>query len=194
MTYKALVDSFAGTEDLPVRINDVLAWIRTSTDYKDIRLHPVDRGKKAFRGACRRISVPKGPAYSGDFDIVTQIIYAKTLPEEWKRLVICKELLHIFDPQGQRVNTPEAVTKLITSIIAPELKGLPFLPALNDQLGAFKAMAVLLPRAARLKLQRAYETEHRSVTEIASFASLPPTYVEIWLREGEQLEELLCQI
>jgi len=194
MSFIALVESFSSQEDMPVLIDSVIEWIRANTDHKIIELHPVKRDKKAFRGACRRKSIPAAgaPMYSADFEIITQILYGEDLPEEWKRLVICKELLHVFDSQGERVSTPDAVKKLITSVVAPDLKGVPFIPAINDQLGAFKAMAVLMPRAARVKLTSAVQRDARTIKEISSFVNLPEHYVDIWIRHGDEIEEVLC--
>ena len=194
MTFVALVDSFSDQEEMPILIDSVIEWIRTRTDHKTISLHPVKRTKKAFRGACRRIAIPTSgaPLYSADFEIITQILYGIDLPDDWKRLVICKELLHVFDPQGEQVATPEAVEKLIMSVISPDLKGAPFLPALNDHLGAFRAMAVLMPRATRTKIAPAFLDGSRTVAEISSFVRLPDHYVDIWLRHGEQIEAVLC--
>jgi len=189
MTYLALVDAFACVEDLPIPVNTVLDWIRAHTDHLDIRLHPVGRKKKAFRGAFRRIGMPKGGMYSGDYDIITQILYGEDLPPDWKRLVICKEAMHVFDGGGELVGTEDGVRRLIPAVIAPELKGAPFVPAINDHMGAFRALAVLIPRVARLKLKAAEET--RSTAEIARFVQLPEVYVDIWLRHGDDLEKIL---
>jgi hypothetical protein len=189
MSYLALVDAFARVEDLPIPVNAVLDWIRTHTDHADIRLHAVGRKKRAFRGAFRRIGIPRGGMYAGDYDIITQILYGEDLPSDWKRLVICKEAMHVFDGGGERVSTEDGVRRLIPAVIAPELKGVPFVPAMNDHMGAFRALAVLIPRAARLKLMEAEEI--RSTAEIARFVQIPEFYVDIWLRHGAELERLL---
>jgi hypothetical protein len=192
MSYAALVEAFAGVEDLPVRVDDVLNWIRDHTDHKTIKLHPVGRSKKAFRGACRRRAIPTTlVAYGTDYEIETTILYGEDLPEDWRRLVIVKEALHVFDPQGQQVNTPEAVQRLIPAMIAQELRGAPFTPAVNDQLGAFRALAVLLPRSARRKLAAAQKDGTRSTAEIAHYLRLPDFYVDLWLRIGDEIEVLL---
>lgn len=199
MSYARLVEAFAEIEDLPIPVNAVLDWIRENTDHKDIRLHPVGRTHKAFRGAFRRIAVPSGKPYSHESEIITQILYGEDLPNEWKRLVIVKEALHVFDPEDHQVNTPEAVRRLIPAVITPELRAKIFAPAVDDFLGAYKAMAVLLPRAARRKLTvAAMEDEQasplRSPTEIARFAGLPDFYVDIWLALGEEAEAKLCNL
>src|ERR1700761_4265304 len=106
MSYQALVRHFSKVEDLPIQVDAVLDWIRVHTDHKDIRLYPVERHKKAFRGAFRRIGIPNGGMYGGDFDIVTQVLYGQDLEEDWKRLVFVKEALHVFDTEKDKVNTP----------------------------------------------------------------------------------------
>jgi hypothetical protein len=106
-------------------VDDVLRWIRQHTDHtdhNDLRLHAVGRNSKAFRGAFRRIGIPKGAPYSHEYDLICQIIYGRDLPDDWKRLVIVKEALHVFDPDGSQVNTPDGVRQLIRSVITPELK------------------------------------------------------------------------
>lgn len=191
MSYPALVKAFSKIEDLPIPVDEVLTWIRTHTDHKDLRLYPVERRKKAFRGAFRRLGIPKGGVYSHDYDIVCQILYGEDLPDEWKRLVIVKEALHVFDPANHQVNTPDAVRKLIPAVITPELLKAPFVPAINDHLGAYRALAVLLPRAARRRLKASIDAGQRTSTEIASYARLPDFYVDIWLDVGEQIEQEL---
>jgi hypothetical protein len=174
---------------------DVLRWIREHTDHKDIRLYPVGRHKKAFRGAFRRIGIPAGKAYSHDFEIVSQVLYGEDLPQEWKRLVIVKEALHVFDPANHQVNTPEGVRRLIPAVITPELRAAaPFAPAIDDFLGAYKAMAVLLPRQARQRLKEAIDSGRRTSTEIADYAQLPDFYVGIWLEAADSVERDLCGI
>jgi hypothetical protein len=74
-------------------------------------------------------------------------------------------------------------------MILTELKGTPFLPALNDHMGAFRALAVLMPKQTRIKFRAA--EEKRSTGEIARFVKLPEVYVDIWLQHGDELEKIL---
>lgn len=194
MTLVALADSFCNEDSLPILVNDVLSWIRDNTDHKIIELHSVKRAHRAFRGAFKRTAITIGGVYSAETEIHVQILYGEDLPPEWKRLVIVKEALHIFDPQDSRVDTPEDLRRLIPAIISPELKQTPtFMPALNDQLGTFKAMSILLPRVARGKLAAAVADGSRTVEEVASYVRLPEPYVDIWLRHGEELEKIVLE-
>ncbi len=191
MSYAALVEYFAKIEDLPIPVNAVLDRIRSTTDHKDIRLFPVERHNKAFRGAFRRLAYPIGKTYSHEYEIVCQVLYGRDLPDEWKRLVIVKEALHVFDPEGNRVDTPEKVRKLIPQVITPDLRDAPFGSAIDDYLGVFRAMAVLLPRHARTKLKAAADAGTRTSTEIADYVKLPDYYVDIWLEHGAEAEPQL---
>jgi hypothetical protein len=109
-------------------------------------------------------------------------------------LVIVKEALHVFDSNKACVSTPDDLRQLIPAIISNELHNAPFLPAINDRFGAYKAMAVLMPREARQKLGEAIESGSRTVQEVAHFVKLPEAYVDMWIRLGVQIDPLLDQI
>ena len=191
MTFRALADSFSDADEFPIRVDDVLGWIRDHTDHKEITLHGVQRGSRAYRGAFRRKAIPQGPPYSHDFEIFTDILYGLDLDEPWKRLVIVKEALHVFDGGDFRVDNPEKLKKLVPSVISSDLRGASFLPGINDRFGALRAMAVLLPTEARRKFAILIEDGSRTVEEIAQFVRLPEFYVDIWIRLGDEIDPLL---
>ena len=92
-----------------------------------------------------------------------------------------------------------ACADFIPAVISPELRRTQaFAPAVDDFLGAYKAMAVLLPRAARVKLAAAANEEEggpravRTSSEIAQYAALPDFYVDLWLSVAETAEKELC--
>lgn len=189
MTIMAIADFFCAHPTLPIPVDSVLEWIRANTDHKMIELHAVRRDHKAFRGGFRRKTIirPGALPYQEDFDILTQIFYGEDLDDDWKRLVIVKEALHVFDGPNECVTTPEALRQLIPGIITRELQGAPFLPALNDRYGALRAMAVLMPETVRPRLAAAVEEGSRTVEEVAVYTRLPETYVDTWLRFGSEI-------
>lgn len=194
MTYKALVDSFCEEVDLPVHVNQVLSWVRENTDHKIIKLHGVNRNSQSFRGGFRRKAINVGVAYSQnpeDIEIHTDILFGNDLHDDWKRLVIVKEVMHVFDGPEACVDTPEKLAQLIPNIITMQLTGAPFIPALNDHFGAFRAMAVLLPKPMRQRLKDAIDSGDRTVEEVAQFCQLPEAYVDIWISHAERLESLI---
>lgn len=192
MSYRALVEFLADADELPVSVNTVLDWIEQNTDHKSINLHGVAREHKAFRGAFRRRAAPTLTPYATDQEIWTDVLYGKDLPEEWKRLVIVKEVLHVFDGEPERVHTPDAVHRLILSVIHRDIPPT-FPPAVNDHFGAFRAMAVLLPRNARRRLKAAQEQNNGVPTtqEIARYCQVPVFYVDVWMQMGDVFEGLM---
>ncbi|WP_156771464.1 hypothetical protein [Labrys sp. WJW] len=196
MTLRALVDSFSTEENLPISVDSVLSWIKDNTDHKIISLHEVKRSSPAYRGAFRRTAVPIGGMYSGEFEIYTDILYGADLSMDWKRLVIVKEALHVFDDAGACVRSSEQLMALVPAVLSAEIRSLPDFPAaaLNDRLGVFKAMAVLVPEGARAKLARSVEEGSRTVDEVATYLRLPPVHVDLWLRFGEEMGRLIREL
>jgi hypothetical protein len=92
------------------------------------------------------------------------------------------------------VDTAEKLRQLIPAIISRELQSAPFFPAINDQYGAFKAMAALLPAPARDRLAASVEAGQRTVEEVALYSRLPESYVDIWLRWGRDIESDLDKV
>jgi hypothetical protein len=191
MSYRGLAQHFASIEDLPIPVDDIIRWIVNNTIHKNITLHAVNRDSKSFRGAFHRTSMPSTVPYNLDPEVLYRITYAADLSDDWKRLVIVKEVLHVFDRQSERVNTAEQVRRLIPSVILPEMRGSSFAPAINDQLGAFRALVVLIPENARRKLKTAFVEGRRSIEEIAHYCGVPDSYVDIWLRSGEEMSQAL---
>lgn len=192
MTYRALVSHFATRDVLPIPVDDIVGWITARTDHKIIRFHPVPRAKKAYRGAFRRRAVATQLGYDGDPEIITDILYGEDLPSDWKRLVIVKEVTHVFDPEPSRVDSEDKVRRLVPAVMLSELGKSPFLPAMEDHLGVLKALTLLLPKDARAKLKTAVDERRRSVLDVATYAAVPATYVDIWLRFGDEIEGRLC--
>lgn len=193
MTFRAIADFFRDRDQLPIAVDAVLDWIRANTDHKQIDLHAVRREGRGYRGGFRRIGLPVG-MYGADYEIVTQIFFGDDLPEPEKRLVIVKEALHVFDGPQAQVTTPAALRQLIPLILAPELQKALFMPAFNDEWGVYRAMALLVPAAAREKLKASVESGARTIAEVADYVRLPEFYVDVWLRYGRQIEDAILPV
>ncbi|WP_317215830.1 hypothetical protein [Gluconobacter sp. GP1] len=190
MSYAALVSDFADRDAFPIAINEVINWIRTRTDHDIIKLHPVDREHKSYRGAFRRRAISIGGPYSDDIEIRVDIVFGAELHPHMKRLVICKELLHVFDAPKACVNTAEKVRSLIPAMNVPG--EIPIdLPFIMDKLGVYRALAVLMPTKARKRLAEAVSSGARTVEEVATHVALPTADVDLWLRLGDAFEIII---
>src|ERR1700741_1874083 len=122
--------------------------------------------------------------YSQEFDIVTQILFGQDLPLEWKRLIIVKKALHVFDTH--QVDTPDDVRKLIPAVIPPELKSTTwFGAAVDDYFGLTRQWPFCSQRPHKQSFaQQQWKNGTRTSTEIADFVQLPDYYVGMWLEGG----------
>jgi hypothetical protein len=93
-----------------------------------------------------------------------------------ERLVCCKEMLHILDPEYVKSKTVAQVEDLISQIILPPEFSDPQTAGIDsnwDMIGIAHAIAVLMPMAAIEILRPALVAGHISIVEIAEIAELP---------------------
>jgi hypothetical protein len=96
--------------------------------------------------------------------------------EEMERLVCCKEMLHILDPEFLKARTVETVDRLISEIILPpDVTNLMNDGAHTslDRVGIWHAVAVLMPLAAVEILRPSLKAGKLSIERIAEIAELP---------------------
>jgi hypothetical protein len=120
-----------------------------------------------------------------DANLVADIYYAKSLGKDWQRLVCCKELLHVLEPEVSRTNTPEKVQTLIDKIVlAPELQDVvkDGIEASTDGLMLYVALALLFPFSARELLLA--DSIKRTPKEVALMVDLPERYVALVMHES----------
>jgi hypothetical protein len=110
---------------------------------------------------------------------------------EMQRLVACKEVLHLFDPEHCQVKTPDDVKNLIEKIILPpELADATTEgdKVFTDRLAILQAVAVLFPISARNVLLSAYktkdETKKLNIDQIAELAELPRNIVAMVMSDS----------
>jgi hypothetical protein len=116
---------------------------------------------------------------SGDGEPIVRcvdITCASQMPNDWQRIVCCKEMLHILDPEESRVSNPDQVEALVEKIILPSDLQDPFtdgLHVLSDRVAVTYATAVLFPMAAREILMAPYSVKKLSLHEIAELMEVP---------------------
>jgi hypothetical protein len=115
------------------------------------------------------------------------------MDKSWQRLVVCKELIHILDPDYALTNTRKDVANLIKRMALPiDLQALTNNQELNDRFGQLQALAVLFPRAARNLLLEPYNAKKITSKEIAALAEIPVHYVAFLMSdEWEKIYSLL---
>lgn len=175
MQVKKLIAEFSTKEKLPIELKEVEKALRANgveADEEIYYFYDVELPPDSFAGFVHSEKIPFG---ADDWRLLHTITYAK-MGEPMERLVCCKEMLHILDPDYLKANTIETVNRLISEIILPP----DFTNFVNngahansDMIGIAHAIAVLMPLAAIEILRPALKAGKISIERIAEIAELP---------------------
>ena len=157
-----------------------------------ILLYSVDIEKSVSLGHIKLRSYRQSPY--GDMLNEASIRYDKTLNRCWQRLVVCKELMHVFDNKDERVDTDDKFKKLMSEFDSPPLAA-DSSPMYQSELRAqWMAIACLVPR--RLKNFYTKEFLNGNMTDqvIATKLKIPKEYVSSFVSPYYDvvLEQLLA--
>ncbi|MCB1503107.1 MAG: hypothetical protein KDK07_25570 [Bauldia sp.] len=172
-----LIQEFSALTTLPVPINDVWEKLKEWGFDEIYFFQDVDLDPTILNGHIEQEEIPCNDG--NDSYIMNTITYAKT-DNETERLVICKEMLHIMDPDEYRANKPKELEELIEKIVLPAELVDPVTEnahSINDRIAITQASAVLFPLAARKLIMPHYQSGRYSLRQIADMAELPPRYV-----------------
>jgi hypothetical protein len=172
MEVKELIAEFSEKTSLPIDLKEVEGAIRAKGVEDEIRyFHDVELDPNIFGGFLHTEEIP----FEDDTRIIHTITYAR-MGEEMERLVCCKEMLHILDPDYLKSSTLKNVNQIIAEIILPA----DFPQLLNngphtnyDILSLWHAVAVLMPLACINLLRPALKEGKISIERIAEMAEVP---------------------
>jgi len=168
-----IYEFFATFTKLPIRIDTVVEQLRSMGVVVDIRYFEVDTDPSLVGGICRVYR--SKPCYSVDEHARAEIIYSGRLPEDWRRVVVCKELLHLIDGDEEMARTREQVDQLIEEIVIPQSLA-KSLPTRSDKSGLLNALKILLPRDALVDLAKLHHEKRISVHDVATLAKIPEPF------------------
>lgn len=186
MTAKILIEHFAATTQLPMRVRTIRDHMIQTLDIKDrIQFVGVEIDVNVLRGFLHqyREKEIKGSALRPM--ACADIHYDKRQPIEWQRLVCCKELLHLMDPKDYRTNTPAHVKRQIERIaLPPGMDNLRTdgMRVWGDRLADLQAVALLFPLEARRVIVEKVDTI--GPENVARLVRLPEKYVR-WVISPE---------
>lgn len=113
----------------------------------------------------------RGSPYSEPFDVAV-IRYAETLDQSWRRLVCCKEMMHIFDGSKGKTSSKERFFTLLEELETKPLEQDESDMCKAERQALWMALLVLFPE----RLRNAYVRDGMSkddMRDIASIVKLP---------------------
>jgi hypothetical protein len=199
MSVREMIEYFEGRLYLPIAIEEVQNLILSKTDIGGFRIISVNMDPRIGKGVFKLYSMRPSP-YS---ELVTccDILLPENLHHHEKRMVMCKELIHLLDPPNFRINTEEEISELLSRIILDPL----LLPpeqiieesksVIWDRLSSLVPGALLFPICARSVLLEQHRNGILSLDKIADTVQLPKSLVQIVLSDSwpaihEKLKEL----
>ena len=172
MQVKELIAEFSVKETLPIDLKEVEDALRAKEVEDEIYyFYDQSLDHNILAGFILTEDIPWGDE-TKRFSTIT---YAK-MGHEVERLVCCKEMLHILDPEYLQTRSIEAVDRLISEIILPpELSNMlkNGVQSNFDMIGITHAIAVLMPLAAIEIFRPIYKAGRITIEEIAKLAELP---------------------
>jgi len=163
---------------MPVQVDEVLAKLKIWGVKDDIWFFDVDIDSDILKG---QITHWESPWNDGSTKRFAHIETAKSLPRPEKRLVQCKELLHLLDPEWSYVDTKQKVRALIQRIIIPPELQDPYddgmAHANSDRVAMLHAVAVLFPWQVRQLLMPHYPGVFSAKHIATEIVDLPEKYI-----------------
>lgn len=188
MSVAALIKKFDVRTSVPVDVNDVADEIRARGIKDEINFFEVTLETQHLKGQLVHIDEWTEPGFQGaPSKTWADVYFAKTMPDDEKRHVACKELLHILDPKLCWAATQEEIDRLFGKIGLPPEMQTPLSDGAEvnrDRVAEFEAVAVLFPWATRQLLMRPFNEGKLTLEDIARLVDLPYKYVAFVMHES----------
>lgn len=201
MEARDLLLKFEGRTDLPIDVNEVLNVLRSNGYDDDVEFVGADLDADILQGAIK-IWYDRALPYADPRRMVN-VYYHRGHPKDWQRMICCKELLHMLDPDWALTSDIEAVDRLADEIgLPPEMQNpMKDQPETNvDRIAEMRAAAILLPWAARNVMLPYYEAGTLTLDDIARQADIPRKFAGLvmhsawpsiysWMARGKAFDE-----
>lgn len=179
---KELIKKFEQHTSLPIEVSDIAEVIIDAGIQDDIHFVPVDADTSIIRGAFVRFHYRPGVYAEPAF--VAHISFNANESPEWQRVICCKEMIHLFDSELERTDTPDEVPEFLDKLLGPlsnDSYGVTDIMASKDRLALYQCLPLLLPKAALEIARSAVSNGEKTTEEIAEWAGMPLDLVTLML-------------
>ena len=179
MTFPRLYHYACGLARYPVLLEGLLDQkVKMLTSQDELWYIPVDLDPEISLGHVKQYRYPTA-VYGADPVWVTEIRYHRDLDMPWRRFVCCKELMHAFDSDAERTNSPDKFGQLLNEIESPLPTELQSAMYLTENRTKWMAILALCPKPVREHFRAGWETGEITEYEIALELQLPEELIPI---------------
>jgi len=193
---RQLVECFQDRVELPIEIEEIRDSIVNLGIQDKIVFSAEDLDTGTLRGALYQWRESAG-VYT-DPVWTTLIVYPVNETIERQRVICAKELIHLFDAQVVRTNTPEMVEQLAKKVVGPfetPSTNPSDLMASMDKLAQYQSLNLLLPLAARRLARKKIEAGEVDMAQVSEWAAIPIEETVLVLNDHwDKFSELLIAI
>jgi hypothetical protein len=163
-------------------------WLRT----KAMELSRITKIKEQWTGLINPevvrgfyIEGPKGPPVALEKNealiVIARAICLGPLGDHWRRVVLTKELMHVFDEEKERTKTRETFDAMINKF--KDLNA-PMTDQFNSEVKAYwRAHAVLCTQNKRNEFKDALVKEKTTVDVVGAALRVPPQFVRVMMSD-----------
>lgn len=119
-----------------------------------------------------KYEIDRSSAYEEEF-FIANIRYHRDLDREWRRLVCCKELMHVFDTTSERVDTRERFIRLLSELESSPMKSDTSDMLASEREAMWMAALVLCPAKRRSNLLSKSNEEGFDIQAAATALGVP---------------------
>lgn len=183
MSILRLVQHFDSLGEVPAKLTSILQKVQEFVQDDIIHVNEVDEPFKELRAIYTKDRVPPHNGSAIVDTVHHRIAYSKHMPSEWKRLVVCKELMHVLDPEPFCTTTREQVVALASDLMPGGRHGaIRTNPrAFIEALAEFRAVALLFPYGLWENAVEMLKQNNLDIGKLTSELELPPEYVSLAL-------------
>jgi len=182
----SIANHFSGLGKIPVEIEDVLALVKKFCPGEKIELKGVDVEPHPHRAFLYAFVEPPLAGAALMPIHCFHVNYSTRQSIDWIRLVCCKELVHVLDPDPIQTKSKEQVIHLVGKLSKreqPKTTGANNLGHFADELAKLQALAILFPYAFYEEVYPLYVAEKIKPEEVAAKVGLPLEYVQTVLTD-----------
>jgi hypothetical protein len=172
MSFRSLYQHVATLRRCPVTVEGHLVpKVKELTGQDDVFFTPVELDTGILLGYMKQYRVPTVPY--GESRWTTDIRYHSGLNMCWRRYVCCKELMHTFDDDRERTNSPAKYAQLLSELESPPLPTDMSPMNLSENRTKWMALAVLCPMPVREHFRSSWQAERLSDYDVALELRIP---------------------
>jgi hypothetical protein len=182
MSIGKVVRHFEGIGKAPIDIGEVIALVRQMCPDEIIKVRGVDVDPHRLKGNCYRYKIPPPVGSVLMPTKVSMIVYSTRMHSYEQRLVCCKEIVHIVNPDPVVTSTAAELVhlaeKVSTQLILRPGQITPNdLQVFLDQLAKWYALAILFPFGLREELLANRAANEIDRVKLAEALELPVEYI-----------------